>query len=304
MGSLGSLRKITDPRELYKAATVAMEEQQAVVETIALIRSRALAAMHAQGVTYKDLGQLVGLSTPRVGQLIGSNEAAVIEMFRAWSALERLLDQIATPEGTVPRNLSDVPGRAVAVLRDSGQVDQDTLRDIEFVYRIRNHLVHGFQPVDTDVIEEAIDRVIYLNARLIVLLHGRSARADELVTVAGIEIERRHDELAPRTTIRYLVAANPSTGRDQLWAALENKANRAYIFRGRILWSGQSYSDLATERLEPLGTTRWHIADTAQAHAQRVKIFYRSDEWDVPCPCSRPDDFGHWSESRKVTYPT
>lgn len=68
------LDKVDDPLELFRLASDAIAERQALIERLAGIRARAVADLHARGSTYRQLSVLLGISTPRVGQLVRLGE--------------------------------------------------------------------------------------------------------------------------------------------------------------------------------------------------------------------------------------
>jgi DNA-directed RNA polymerase specialized sigma24 family protein len=66
------LDEVDDPLELFRLASEAVAERQALIVRLASIRARAVADLHARGSSYRELSALLGISAPRVGQLVNT----------------------------------------------------------------------------------------------------------------------------------------------------------------------------------------------------------------------------------------
>ena len=57
-------------RAMYEEATERIKRLQAEIEEAGRERSLAIALLHDHGMSYSEIGRMVGLSPPRIGQLI------------------------------------------------------------------------------------------------------------------------------------------------------------------------------------------------------------------------------------------
>lgn len=313
MIKLEDLYAVEDPAELFELSTQGIAEHQDIIEQLSAIRARAVAMMHAAGRSYKDLADEFRMSAPRVGQLVNSNDVAAMEVLKAWIALEGLLTSVV---GEVSRTDRIDSRQAIEHLRRSKTFDPDALAELEGIYEIRNQLAHGRLNVTPEAAKMIADKATYLTAMLVLWQRKdpawekkmqlympslrQSPSSDQL---AKIEVERRHAELAPSTRIRPEIRANTLTGSDSLWLVLANETNRSYRFKGQVFWQEGSWSELSTGEIDAHGEESVFIASPAPLHVRRIKLQYRAWDWDSPCPCDRPDEYGHWSETRLLKLP-
>lgn len=187
MTSLEDLYAIEDPRRLFLKATEAINQHQEDVDEIATIRAGAIAALYAQGYSYKELAETLGMSAPRVGQLLaGSDAAAAIEVLRGWFTLERQLGEIAQiVSPSMASSQSATYSIAIQALVSSGRVDSKVVRDLDSLREIRNHLVHGRAQVTAEVAEEVLDTAVRLNAILTIWIGDERARLEAVSNSAG-----------------------------------------------------------------------------------------------------------------------
>ncbi|MEV4134424.1 hypothetical protein AB0J72_19925 [Dactylosporangium sp. NPDC049742] len=298
---------VEDPLELFNLTTAALAEHQEEIDRLAVIRARAIAALYAQGRSYKELSQDLGISAPRIGQLVNANDVAEIQLLKGWHSIERRLAQLSErASGKLSSRFLD---DALKLIYASHRFDRAAVEDLATLRMARNELVHGmrkFTPVEVEVF---LDKIIYLSALIDLLIRDMSVDADgndgsneRLETMAKIEVERRHDELAPAVRVSYREVVNPRTGDHGLVAEVENRANRPYRFTCQGSWSSGGTTEFGSGELEALGITQIHLGSLRMRMVDKIQINYRADEWDVPCPCTRPDEYGHWVDRRKVKF--
>lgn len=172
--TVADLDRIEDPAELFKQAGEGVKQHQGAVDRLSAIRTRALAALYAQGHTYRALADQLGLSAPRVGQLITAAGTDTVEAFKAWHAITIQLAAVCatrdTPAGTAA---------ALAILVDSPTFDSDALADLEGLADRIWRLLHGEGDLTHEQAEEIADMAIYLNATLVIWLRGQASRTGE-----------------------------------------------------------------------------------------------------------------------------
>jgi len=166
--NIEDLDSIDDPLALFQLATDAISQRRDEIDRLAEIRARSIAAMYARGTSYKEIASTLGLSTPRVGQLVSSNDAAAIEILKAWAAIESTMSDFPSPPGARNRNIYQ---DALRVLRKSKRFGEAALRDLDYVRSVRNAVVHGRGPLDIEEAELVTDKAIYLNSLMRVILH-------------------------------------------------------------------------------------------------------------------------------------
>lgn len=175
------LDTVDDPLELFRLASTAINRHQEAIDHLAEIRARAMAALHARGYSYKELADTLGLSAPRVGQLVSGNDASAVEIIKAWAAIERTVTEILGDDAAYGRGLRDT----LKTLRQTDRFSDDAARDLEHLRQMRNAVVHGRQIVSPEEASDMADKAIYLNALIRVALSdvpspdGLSAWSDE-----------------------------------------------------------------------------------------------------------------------------
>ena len=173
MITLEDLYQVDDPLELFELTTRAVSEYQAVLDQMAEIRARALAALYARGHTYKDLADKLGLSAPRIGQLVSANDDAALQVLRAWAPLEKKLHEIS--ESTGGGTQGTILHRTRQTLLNSGRISPKALADLDYIRTVRNKVVHG-ESVSIDVAEDVEDKAVYLSALLHLVALEETAR--------------------------------------------------------------------------------------------------------------------------------
>jgi transcriptional regulator with XRE-family HTH domain len=197
MATVEDLELIDDPFELYRLSTAAINERQAEVDQLATIRMRSLAALYANGTSYRELASTLGMTGGRVNQLVNSNEAASLEILKAWAAVEKTLTKIARAAGLEQK----IPPyqRIHKLLSRSDYFDQAALNDLDELRRTRNAVTHGRWDVSEPEAERLADKAIYLNAHLTLALgtfretvHGSESRSSD--TKEDIETPAAFDD--------------------------------------------------------------------------------------------------------------
>jgi len=160
------LNSVEDPLELFQLASTAIGEHQDAIDRLAEIRARSVAALHARGYSYKELADILGLSAPRVGQLVSANDVIAVQIIKAWAAIEgTIADVTGSPEASYGRGFMDT----MRILNQSSQFDDDAARDLKRLRNLRNAVAHG-QGVSLEEAEKITDKAVYLNALVRVIL--------------------------------------------------------------------------------------------------------------------------------------
>lgn len=165
------LHDVDDPLELFQKATEGISRLQAEIDQLAEIRSRSLAELYVRGKSYRDLAQMLGMSAPRVNQLVSANDAASMHVIRAWAKLESTIADVAGHNQHSPAR-APAYHRALEVLRKSGRFDDQALRALEELRRSRNMLVHGQLDLSVEEADKLVESAIYLNALMQVILRS------------------------------------------------------------------------------------------------------------------------------------
>ena len=184
MVSQEDLDSIEDPLELFRLASAAIGEHQDAIDRLAEIRARSVAALHARGYSYKELSGILGMSAPRVGQLVSANDVIAIEIIRAWAAIEQTIaDMTGSPEASYGRGFIET----LKSLSQSNNFDATAARDLQRLRDLRNSVAHG-GAVSLEEAEKITDKAIYLNALVRVALSGaRSVDALQEWTTKSLE---------------------------------------------------------------------------------------------------------------------
>jgi transcriptional regulator with XRE-family HTH domain len=168
MATVEDLELVDDPFELFKLSTAAITERQAEIDKLATIRMRSLAALYANGISYRELANMLGMTGGRVNQLVNSNEAASLQVLKAWVAVEKTMTEIGRAAGLK----QSVPTyqRVRKILFRSRYIDQAALNDLDELRRTRNAVTHGSWDVSEEEASRLADKAIYLNALLTLAL--------------------------------------------------------------------------------------------------------------------------------------
>lgn len=174
MATLDELYSIEDPRRLFILATDAINRHRENVDEMALIRARAVVALYAQGYSYKELAQTLGVSAPRVGQLIAGSSEALVEVLRAWHAIEDSIYKIASLVSDAEPYSAHAYQEAVSAISNSGRVDKDFIFRLDSIRELRNHLIHGRADINVETAEDVLNQAIHANAVLTVWIHDEA----------------------------------------------------------------------------------------------------------------------------------
>ena len=224
MINLTDLYSVEDPVTLFALSTDAINERQESIDEFALVRARAIAALYAQGYSYRELATSLGISAPRVGQLVGANDTAELAVLKAWVGIERQLQEVLRREDISPAG--STTEAAIEVLRHSGSFDQQALVDLDAVRHLRNHLVHGRTTVSEDAAETTLDKAIHVNALLTLWLHDQSERHHSLDTSTA-EPARLRQEGNELTTVVVIQRRIAQLRKDE--AAVRKQLNAAHM---------------------------------------------------------------------------
>jgi transcriptional regulator with XRE-family HTH domain len=191
------LDTVEDPLVLFRLASTAINRHQEAIDHLADVRSRAMAALHARGYSYKELADTLGLSAPRVGQLVSGNDASAIGIIKAWAAIEQTVTEILGDEAAYGRGFRDT----LNILRKTDRFGDDAVRDLEHLRQLRNAVVHGRQDLSPEEAGVMADKAIYLNALIRVILSD-SPSPDGLSTWSD-ESLRRLETLATASNYKH-----------------------------------------------------------------------------------------------------
>jgi transcriptional regulator with XRE-family HTH domain len=171
VSSAEDLERVDDPLELFKLASGAITHHQAEIDRLAEIRMRSLAALAAGGSSYRELAKTLGMSAPRVSQLVSANESALIEVLKAWAALEKTMIEIARAAGELRDERESYYPAVRRILSDSAHASQAVLDDLDEFRQARNAIAHGRLNIAEDEANRFVDKAIYLNAILTLVLN-------------------------------------------------------------------------------------------------------------------------------------
>ena len=248
--------------------------------------------------------------------MVGSNDERVMAVLRKFVELERQLFQISElADDTVTGPTLE---RAVWVLKRRARVRPRltakffvTLRDI---WSIRNSVLHGADLPENELrrVVSVLDGCLAQVTDLAMLLELPKVQSDKgadssLSAIASedvvtrLAIESRHYEPAPRFWVGYVIMEDTRTRKRQLWAVLKNESNRAYEMTMEMQWGDHGVEDPRRMHVDPLTPARVFLTENVDNPPVRLVFRFKAGEWDYGCPCSRPDDFGHWSQDRTVS---
>lgn len=176
MTSIEDLEKVEDPFELFTLSSKAIEWHQQQIDRLAEIRARAVATLYLEGTSYKELAEKLGLSTPRVGQLVKSNDAHAMDFLRAYAVFENRMADVAGTAGSYPKTpyRTSPVSRGKKVLASASNFDRGLLYDIEELRVKRNQIAHGAIDMTAEEAADSINKIEYLTAVLTVFLHEQA----------------------------------------------------------------------------------------------------------------------------------
>lgn len=133
------IAQITDPYELLRVATARLGEAQQEVTELARLRRRVIQDLHAQGLSYAQIGDAAGLSRGRIHQIrhagpapegafLGAGEVTVVTPLRRDAATSRQL--VALDDLTAGKRVEDL-ARAFGLLVTSEHVTADGDLDLD-----------------------------------------------------------------------------------------------------------------------------------------------------------------------------
>lgn len=189
---------IEDPLQLFWIATTEIERHQEYVDNMAEMRSRAIAALYASGYSYRDLAKELGVSAPRVNQLVSGNRAEVLEVVNAWAAIEKhiaYLVEAVTGEAVAQATVPVERSLLARILRDFPWIDEQALQDLEEIRSFRNQIVHGIAEVDVEKANAVADKAIRLSA-LLSLAASEAKGMKGRPAISGKIFEDRVDRLS------------------------------------------------------------------------------------------------------------
>ncbi len=170
MITIEELEAIDDPLELFKLTSEAILQRQTDIDSLAAIRTRAAAALYAGGISYRDLAKLLDLSAPRLSNLVSGTEASVLEVMRAWAAVEQKISAFATSQGLESSDINyDVLRQ---ILLRSSYFDPKTIVELDHLRAARNSIMHGRMDISEDEAAMLTDNAMHINARLVLALDG------------------------------------------------------------------------------------------------------------------------------------
>jgi len=297
MTRLDDLYAIEDPRRLFLKATEAINQHQEDVDEIAAIRAGAIAALYAQGYSYKELAETLGMSAPRVGQLVTASGEAAIKVLRSWFVIERRLEEVAriAKPSMDSRSQPRIYSAAINALVESGRIEPQIICDLDSIREIRNHLVHGRAQIATETAEDILDTAVHLNAMLTIWINDERAKLGATATQksAGLtprsrslsSVDQAHQKLArlakDESTLRKRLSdanaaaakarATASTKRQQAARTSSGSMARSYLS------SAESADKKAASEDNKAADASKKLSDLARRRASAVKELESAD---------------------------
>lgn len=160
---VATIAEIRDPLERFAAATQRIDGLQEQSQALQEIRSMAAAELHASGMSYREVGDVLGLSTQRVGQMVTSTKGPSL-LVRAWGELERKLSEVGSYAEVATTQRS--PARLIDALVESGDLATEQAEALHRLRVARNEAAHSKRPFEDPEIEHLLDEAISLSAEL------------------------------------------------------------------------------------------------------------------------------------------
>jgi ribosomal protein L37AE/L43A len=176
-----------DPAERLVAASRLISRLDQVSRELQHARAMAAAELHARGWSYREVGELIGVSAQRVGQMVGRVEGAS-QLIHAWAELDRKLRILAQVSGIALSGVS--PARLIAELHRAGTLEEDERDTLATVLDARNRGVHVGQVPSDEEVESLLDEVIPLSAKLEMRLQNWPPEGPEAMTRERLEAEQ------------------------------------------------------------------------------------------------------------------
>jgi hypothetical protein len=178
------LHGMHDALELYRAATAALAEHQEQERLLAKIRARAAAVLNIKGQSHRQLAKLGGISAPRITTMIGTNTAAVKDVFHAWAKLERTLQQIADRDGG-PSWQSHCHPTAIATLQNAPEFDDETFTALMTLRSDWQKVITGQADVTDEESAAYAKTANYVNARMQLVLYRATQKRQTPAETTG-----------------------------------------------------------------------------------------------------------------------
>lgn len=201
MITVEELEAIDDPLELFKLTSEAIIQRQTDIDRLASIRMRAAAALYASGISYRDLAKLLNLSAPRLSNLVSGTEGSVLEVMKAWSAVEQIISEFAISHGLESPDLTY--GIIRQLLSRSSYFNPKTIDELDHLRAARNSIMHGRMDISEDEAARLTDNAIHINARLVLALDEiNPAEVRELISQTNDASSVRRENGSNSTKLR------------------------------------------------------------------------------------------------------
>jgi hypothetical protein len=168
------VRAIADPYERFRAATSEIERYRRAITELGAIRARAASVLHASGLPYREIGKKLGLSTPRVAQLVTSSEAEA-RLLRVSTMIELELASLAMRLGLAVSTTR--PVATLSALYEAGWLARNEYSELRRLRNIRNRIAHAVAPISGDEIQQGLK----IADHMLVVLHSRNEQLPEKV---------------------------------------------------------------------------------------------------------------------------
>jgi hypothetical protein len=203
-----------DPLELFRLTTQALDEYRAVIDQMAEIRARAVAALYSRGYSYKDLASQLQLSAPRIGQLVSSNDSAELKVFKSWANIESLLTELISTLDPADARRLDMNGSTISdaatleLLATNELFSAEALSDLRLIRRTRNNLVHGREKIDEIAAQALATKAMHIQALLNSAIaenrHGAAISRNDS-TIATVAVTNTNWETLDAATFERIV---------------------------------------------------------------------------------------------------
>lgn len=160
---VAGVAELRDPTQRYLAATRRISELQEAIRQLQEIRSLATAALHAEGLSYREIGERFGISTPRIAQLVNATGDSG-PLIRGWAELERKLADLAALLAIPVSRRS--PISVIEALWEAGHLTDAEKVELSAVRMARNDAAHARRTFERDEMGRLLDTVIHLSASL------------------------------------------------------------------------------------------------------------------------------------------
>jgi predicted transcriptional regulator len=158
-----AVAELIDPVDRFEQAERLIDDLQRLTQELQAIRAAAASDLHAQGLTYREIGERLGLSPQRVAQLVKSPDG-LLRLQQVWTELDRKLSLLGAYAEVATDRRS--PTRLISALREEGVLTEEQFTVASSILRTRNEAVHARRSVPNEEVDALLDLAIPLSAQL------------------------------------------------------------------------------------------------------------------------------------------